>query len=211
MKGTVLPVLHAGSNVESLKSRTCVQGTCAWCSAGILHHLIDILEPQEDFSAGHFHDLAHAAVRDILSRGHLPIVVGGTGFYLRMFIFGKPQGGSASKDEEARVAELLAAARHCAATAAGVSPAELDEHQEWEAGISVLSDLGDEEAAKRCAACAIALCIIVYDELAFVHGSNRRATSTHALLHCASWTFICIQQDEEQMLVSAKSLCSLHV
>lgn len=120
--------------------------------AGIPHHLIDVLDPHEDFSAGHFHDLAHEAVNDILSRGRLPIVVGGTGFYLRMFMFGKPQGGSATKAEEEQVEALLAAARQAAASAAGVPEAELNEDQLWQAGISVLSHLGDDEAAERCCA-----------------------------------------------------------
>ena len=47
------------------------------------HHLVDILDPQEDFSAGQFVERAHAAIDDILSRGKLPLVVGGTYFYLR--------------------------------------------------------------------------------------------------------------------------------
>ncbi len=49
----------------------------------IRHHLVDILDPLEDFSAGKFVDLAHAAIDDILSRGKLPLIVGGTYFYLR--------------------------------------------------------------------------------------------------------------------------------
>jgi tRNA dimethylallyltransferase len=45
------------------------------------HHVIDVAEPSEGFSLAMFLDLARSAVADILSRGALPIVVGGTGQY----------------------------------------------------------------------------------------------------------------------------------
>ena len=47
------------------------------------HHLIDISEPDEPFTAGDYSRLARAALREIASRGRLPIVTGGTGLYLR--------------------------------------------------------------------------------------------------------------------------------
>jgi tRNA dimethylallyltransferase len=47
------------------------------------HHLIDILAPEDPFSAGHFVEKAEACLADILSRGKTPIVTGGTYFYLR--------------------------------------------------------------------------------------------------------------------------------
>ncbi len=50
---------------------------------GIPHHLIDIADPTDDYTAAQFARDASAAIRDILSRGRLPIVVGGTGFYYR--------------------------------------------------------------------------------------------------------------------------------
>jgi tRNA dimethylallyltransferase len=54
------------------------------------HHLIDILDPDREFNVGDFVHLADAAVRDIGSRGKLPVVSGGTGFYLKNFIQGLP-------------------------------------------------------------------------------------------------------------------------
>lgn len=51
--------------------------------AKVPHHLLDILEPDAVFSAADFARLAAAAVKDIHGRGRLPIVVGGTGLYLR--------------------------------------------------------------------------------------------------------------------------------
>jgi tRNA dimethylallyltransferase len=52
------------------------------------HHLIDILEPSEVYSAGEFARRARAAIADIQGRGKLPIVVGGSGLYLRALLFG---------------------------------------------------------------------------------------------------------------------------
>lgn len=118
--------------------------------AGIPHHLLDILDPAEDFSAGDFHDRAHAATRDILSRGKLPIVVGGTGFYLRMFIFGKPLGGQATADEAEQARRLIADAKEARARREGVAVAELDAAAAWDACTAVLQDLGDSEGASRC-------------------------------------------------------------
>lgn len=54
---------------------------------GIRHHLIDICEPEEDFNVVRFKDLAREAVTDISSRGKLPIVVGGTGFYIQALLY----------------------------------------------------------------------------------------------------------------------------
>jgi IPP transferase len=121
--------------------------------AGVPHHLIDILNPDEGFSAGDFHDRAHAAVRDILSRSKLPIVVGGTGFYLRMFLFGKPGGGTATEAEHGEALRLIEDSKTQRATEEGLQVAELTEDQSWEAGVAVLTDLGDPESAERCVCC----------------------------------------------------------
>lgn len=53
----------------------------------IKHHLIDILDPSEDFNVYQFKLLAKDALSDILSRGKLPIVVGGTGFYIQALLY----------------------------------------------------------------------------------------------------------------------------
>jgi tRNA dimethylallyltransferase len=47
------------------------------------HHLIDVANPDQPFTAGEYSRQARAALREIASRGHLPIVTGGTGLYLR--------------------------------------------------------------------------------------------------------------------------------
>jgi tRNA dimethylallyltransferase len=50
---------------------------------GIPHHLIDIAEPTEDYTAAQFARDAAAAIRAVHARGRLPILTGGTGFYFR--------------------------------------------------------------------------------------------------------------------------------
>lgn len=55
---------------------------------GIPHHLLDILDPAQPFSAGDFVNAADAAIADSLQRDRLPIVVGGTHFYIRSLLFG---------------------------------------------------------------------------------------------------------------------------
>lgn len=56
------------------------------------HHLIDIVEPTQLFTAGDFARLAEVAIRDISARGRTPIIVGGTGFYLRALLEGLSPG-----------------------------------------------------------------------------------------------------------------------
>lgn len=53
---------------------------------GVPHHLIDIVEPEFDYSVADFHDDAKKAIYDILSRGKTPIVAGGTGLYFRVLL-----------------------------------------------------------------------------------------------------------------------------
>jgi tRNA dimethylallyltransferase len=51
------------------------------------HHLIDVIDPDEEFSAAAFQSLAEAAILDIHTRGKLPIMVGGTGLYVDSVIY----------------------------------------------------------------------------------------------------------------------------
>ncbi len=54
---------------------------------GVRHHLIDFLDPKEDFNVFEFKRLAKEAIEDITSRGKLPIIVGGTGFYIQSVLY----------------------------------------------------------------------------------------------------------------------------
>jgi tRNA dimethylallyltransferase len=55
---------------------------------GIPHHLLDVVSPLEDFTAGIFAHRARACVEEIAGRRALPVLVGGTGFYLRSLLDG---------------------------------------------------------------------------------------------------------------------------
>jgi tRNA dimethylallyltransferase len=67
---------------------------------GIPHHLLDIANPDELFTAGEFARRARLAISDISDRGRLPIVAGGTGFYLRALVDGLFEGPQ--RDQELR-------------------------------------------------------------------------------------------------------------
>ena len=56
---------------------------------GVRHHLINIIEPDEDFSVGKYVQLADACVQDILSRGRTAVIAGGTGLYVDSLISGR--------------------------------------------------------------------------------------------------------------------------
>ncbi len=52
------------------------------------HHLLDVADPRDRFSAATYARLASAAIDDVLARGKVPILVGGTGLYVRALLFG---------------------------------------------------------------------------------------------------------------------------
>jgi tRNA dimethylallyltransferase len=70
---------------------------------GIPHHLIDIVDPTEEYTAARFALDASAAIRDIHARGRLPIVAGGTGFYYRALTRGLFPGPGRDAELRARL------------------------------------------------------------------------------------------------------------
>jgi len=54
----------------------------------IKHHLIDVLYPDEPFSVAVFKEMAENAIKDISERGKIPIIAGGTGFYINALLYG---------------------------------------------------------------------------------------------------------------------------
>lgn len=56
---------------------------------GVPHHMIDVADPEEDFSAARYVDMASRCVDDVLSRGKLPILAGGTGLYIDSLLSGR--------------------------------------------------------------------------------------------------------------------------
>lgn len=72
------------------------------------HHLIDVVDPDTQFSAGEFVKRAEQAIAGIVARGGTPVMSGGTAFYMKNFAYGLPQAPPSSR--ELRV-EVLADAR----------------------------------------------------------------------------------------------------
>lgn len=54
---------------------------------GVPHHLLDILEPEEPFNVMLFQRIAKKAIEEIYGRGHIPILTGGTGFYIQSVLY----------------------------------------------------------------------------------------------------------------------------
>src|SRR5256885_5431695 len=70
---------------------------------GIPHHLLDIVDPTVEYTAAQFARDAAAAMRDILARGRLPMLAGGTGFYFRALTRGLFPGPGADPALRARL------------------------------------------------------------------------------------------------------------
>jgi tRNA dimethylallyltransferase len=73
---------------------------------GIPHHLIDIADPDDVFTAGDFARVGRPVLREIADRGRLPIVAGGTGFYLRALIDGLAPGPQRNEKLRERVRRI---------------------------------------------------------------------------------------------------------
>src|SRR5712671_3710178 len=67
------------------------------------HHMIDVAPPSESFTAGEYARQARQALQEIKGRGNLPIVVGGTGLYLRALIDGLSPAPQRSEDLRTRL------------------------------------------------------------------------------------------------------------
>ncbi|KAK4373949.1 hypothetical protein RND71_004626 [Anisodus tanguticus] len=102
----------------------------------VVHHLVDILHPSEDYSVGQFFEDARQTTRDILDRGRVPIVAGGTGLYLRWFIYGKPDVPKASREISEEVYSELA---------------NLQNDYDWDAAVQLLVKAGDPGAQSLAA------------------------------------------------------------
>ncbi|KAL2944503.1 tRNA dimethylallyltransferase 9 [Bienertia sinuspersici] len=91
------------------------------------HHLLDILHPSEEYSVGQFYEDARQATRDVLNKGHVPIITGGTG----LFIYGKPDVPKASRDITSQVyAELE----------------NYPKYEDWDAAVKLVVEAGDPNA-----------------------------------------------------------------
>ncbi|HUY05625.1 MAG TPA: tRNA (adenosine(37)-N6)-dimethylallyltransferase MiaA [Candidatus Paceibacterota bacterium] len=95
----VAEALAQGGEVISVDSRQVYRGLDIGTEKitpeemrGVPHHLIDIREPGESYSAGDFVADATRLINDITARGKLPILAGGTHFYFDALLYGLPEG-----------------------------------------------------------------------------------------------------------------------
>ncbi|MCD5401388.1 tRNA (adenosine(37)-N6)-dimethylallyltransferase MiaA [candidate division NPL-UPA2 bacterium] len=71
----------------------------------IPHHLLDLIEPHEEFSAGRFQEEAKKVITQVYERGNIPILVGGSGLYLRAVTDGLFSGLQTDKDKRRKLKE----------------------------------------------------------------------------------------------------------
>ncbi len=73
---------------------------------GVPHYLVDVLDPREDFHVVKFQEMAKSAMEEIYSHGHIPILVGGTGFYIQALVYDID---FTNKDEDTNIRRKLEA------------------------------------------------------------------------------------------------------
>eukprot|EP00178_Gracilaria_changii_P012038 TRINITY_DN33_c0_g1_i1.p1 TRINITY_DN33_c0_g1~~TRINITY_DN33_c0_g1_i1.p1 ORF type:complete len:472 (-),score=72.46 TRINITY_DN33_c0_g1_i1:1497-2912(-) len=104
--------LNVGANKATQEERALVP-----------HHMIDIADPAcDDFTAGDFFRSARKKVEEVVKRGRVPIVVGGTMMYVRWFVYGRPATPAVDEDVKGRVRAALSSV-----------------HDDWEAGLALLA------------------------------------------------------------------------
>ena len=138
---------------------------------GIVHHLLDIMHPSEEFGAGEFCEHATAAIDRIVSKGKVPIVVGGTGLYLRWLVGGKPATPPSDPEAAAAAKAAVRAAAEDEKKAeaditAGMSGRSKSKRKNdddgddddgwssstgWRGAVKLLAESGDPETAARLA------------------------------------------------------------
>ncbi len=91
--------VYRGMDIGTAKPSTSVR-------ARIPHHLVDVADPREQFTAGRFVREAEALIRDINARGRVPVVVGGTAFYITSLLCGMPAAPPADPQTRQRLRTL---------------------------------------------------------------------------------------------------------
>ncbi|MEG2001812.1 MAG: isopentenyl transferase family protein [Clostridia bacterium] len=74
---------------------------------GVIHHMIDIVSPNESYSVAEYSASGKKIIEDIFHRGKTPIICGGTGFYINSLIYAKSFGKTVGSDEIRRKYENI--------------------------------------------------------------------------------------------------------
>ncbi len=93
-------LIYRGLNIGTAKPTMEERG-------GVVHHLIDVADPREEFSVSDYEKSAIPAVEDILARGKTPILCGGTGFYINAVLYRHAFGGVSASPELRRKYERI--------------------------------------------------------------------------------------------------------
>lgn len=107
-----------GSEVVSADSmcvyRRCDIGTAKPTEAergGVRHHLIDVVDPTQSFSVGDYRDMAIPIISDIIERGKIPVICGGTGFYINSILYDLSYGNAVADSSVREYYEQLLSER----------------------------------------------------------------------------------------------------
>lgn len=76
---------------------------------GVIHHMIDVADPHDAYSVGDYRDEAMPIVRGIIQRGKIPVICGGTGFYINSLLFDMSYGSAPANSELREKYETLLA------------------------------------------------------------------------------------------------------
>ena len=94
-------LVYRGLNVGTAKPTEEEKG-------GVVHHLIDVAEPTQNFSVSDFQSLALPVLEDILARGKVPVLCGGTGFYINALLYSRSMGNVPADEGVRREYERIA-------------------------------------------------------------------------------------------------------
>lgn len=101
--------------------------------ARVPHHLLDLRDPDEEYTAGAFYADALRTVDQVLERGKVPVLVGGTSMYLRWLVRGRPEAPKADAEVTKRVRLQLA---------------PFESSGDWDSGLAALAALDPARAAQ---------------------------------------------------------------
>lgn len=78
--------VYRGMNIGTAKEQNDGSVPGSYASQGIVHHLIDIADPDQEITLAHYQTLTFQVIADICARGKVPMLVGGTGLYVQAII-----------------------------------------------------------------------------------------------------------------------------
>ncbi|KAL2607954.1 hypothetical protein R1flu_026527 [Riccia fluitans] len=129
----------SADSVQVYKGLDVGSAKVTWTEKQIVpHHLLDVVHPTEEYTAANFFHDAKAAADAILAQGRVPIVVGGSGIYIRWLLNGKLGSPKPTNEQAAAVDAVLSRLQRT--------------HGGWDDAVRYLAKAGDTHTARRLAA-----------------------------------------------------------